>query len=147
VCNAAPARGRPKTATKNRGHPPGESTNHLIRHITSMSGPSITANTSSSRISSSQVNPAHIICSTCSSIADEPVALICGQLVHVCRHCIVQSSIEQGPDVECPSCKSPLTIDHVEKSADVLEVIQNVRIHCSSCNHDMIHHLQGTGLP
>ena len=135
VCNAAPAKGRPKKATKNRGRPPGETTNHLIRHITSVSGPSITANTSSSRISSSQVNPAHIICSTCSSIVDEPVALSCGQLV--CRHCIVQSSIEQGPDVECPSCKSPLTSDHVEKCADVvLEVIQNVRVHCSSCKHD-----------
>ena len=39
--------------------------------------------------------------------------------------------------MECPSCKSPLTSDYVEKCADVvLEVIQNVRVCCSSCKHD-----------
>ena len=99
VCHAKSGVGRPAKSTKNRGRPPGETTNTIIAHIRVSAAPSVAMSVDTARICSSQVNPSHLTCAMCQCIADAPVALACGPLA--CCKCLIELLLSDGPATHC----------------------------------------------
>ena len=117
VCHAKSGVGRPAKSTKNRGRPPGETTNTIIAHIRVSAAPSVAMSVDTARICSSQVNPSHLTCAMCQCIADAPVALACGPLA--CCKCLIELLLSDGPATHCPGCNTDLSSNHIEKCTDM----------------------------
>ena len=130
LCHAKSGVGRPANSTKNRGRPPGETTNTIIAHIRESAAPSVAMSVDTARICSSQVNPSHLTCAMCQCIADAPVALACGPLA--CCKCL----IELLPSAtHCPGCNTDLSSNHIEKCTDIMmEVLINSKAECIKCH-------------
>ena len=129
LCHAKSGVGRPAKSTKNRGRPPGETTNTIIAHIRESAAPSVAMSVDTARICSSQVNPSHLTCAMCQCIADAPVVLACGPLA--CCKCLIELLLSDGPATHCPGCNTDLSSNHIEKCTDMtMEVLINSKVEC-----------------
>ena len=118
--------GRPKKQ-KSVGRQSGEPPSRTLEALSEVAGVSLASGVSPSRLTSSHVLEANVVCIICQAVVDTPVQLNCDHLV--CHPCIQQRLIDDGPI--CPGCRETMDSTHFSKCTTLVQVvIRHLRIHC-----------------